>query len=82
MTKDDENITRTDDDMYDDNITRSDEDMFRGPPQDSLFESESEYLVQLDGNISISSDSVPNSPEFPTSTIKKGGHPNKKQRQK
>ena len=44
MTKDDENITRTDDDMYDDNITRSDEDVFRGP----LFENESEYLVQLD----------------------------------
>ena len=46
MTKDGHNITRTDEDMYDDNITRSDEDMF--PPQDSLFETESEYLVQLD----------------------------------
>ena len=51
-----------------------------GPPQDSLFENESENLVQLDGNISISSDSVPNSPGFPTTKNKKGRHPNKKPR--
>ena len=50
------------------------------PPQDSLFENESENLVQLDGNISISSDSVPNSPGFPTTKNKKGGHPDKKPR--
>ena len=51
-----------------------------GPPLYSIFDNESDNLVQLDGNVSISSDSVTNSPGFPSTKNNKGGHQKRKPR--
>ena len=48
------------------------------PPLDSVFDNESESLLQLDGNVSILSDSVPNSSGFSTTKNNKGEHQNRK----